>query len=754
MKKKFSFKSAYLFPFLGVFLFLLIFVMLYQMRYSISQFIMEQASTDNEIITKEKASLFSSLMENNIIEAENILDYSISSFNTIDNEFDAREELSEYFSNKNCIKFFYIMKDERVYDQDARLYLTIEDNLNTLIEISETAVSKPFMDSATGLELMIVYIDNPDDEGEVKGVAAYYKVSGMYMVGEFFETESGSYYILDKNGDAVFKKDAGISLLGLMTEHSFTEDEISDLKEFIAADGMTDTKISSYDSTVISISKVSNMVDWYAVSILPSSIISEKTASVVDQTMLISGIIMGVFLVFIGIFLASDKNSTRQMERLQSIDPIAECSNQFKFELDAQELLKVNKTTKYAILYINTLNFKHIKQLLPSADVNKMVKNLSDVLKKSVIRNLETYGRTSDGRFVVLLIYKEIFEIQSRYDEMIKNLNDMGSVSGYSMRTNAGVYCVDRTSRYNIPEMIDRAAFAQNSLKEDSSQTLEFYHQKSHEDLMKTIALEGFMEKALKNDEFVIYLQPKYDIQHNRIYGAEALVRWIRPNEGIVSPSQFINLFERSGYISELDKFVYTEICKFQNNRAKENKRVIPISINVSRASAEKDDFLGYYVSTKKKYQVPDKFLELEFTESRALEDYETLGKKITELKQNGFVCSIDDFGAGYSSFKALQALDFDIIKLDASFLQNPSGNAEKNVNLISGVIAMAKSLKMKVIAEGVETKDELKMLRELNCDAIQGYLYARPMNMADYVIFVEKALNMKSNNFLVDEEV
>ncbi|MFA7672311.1 MAG: EAL domain-containing protein [Clostridia bacterium] len=753
MKKKFSFKSAYLFPFLGVFLFLLIFIMLYQMRYSISQFVMEQASTDTEIITREKASLFSSLLENHIIEAENILDYSISSFKTIDNEFDAREELADYFRGKNCTKFFYIMNDERVYDQDARLYLTIEDNLETLIEKSETAVSEPFIDDITGMELIIIYIDNPDDQSEVKGIAAYYKASSLYMVSEFFEAESGSYYILDKNGNAVFSQDKGITLLGIMTEHSFAEDEISDLQAFITADGTTETKISSYDSTVISISKISNMSDWYAVSILQSSIISEKTASVVDQTMLISGIIMAVFLVLIMIFLASDRNSTRQMERLQSIDTIAECSNQFKFELDAQELLRVNKTTKYAILYINILNFKHIKQLLPSAEVNTMVKNLSDVLKKSVIKNLETYGRTSDGRFVVLIIYKEIFEIQNRYEEIVKNLNDIGPVSGYAMRTNAGVYCVDRTSRYHITEMIDRAAFAQNSLKEDSSQTLEFYHQKSHEDLMKTIALEGFMEKALKNDEFVIYLQPKYDIQHNRIDGAEALVRWIRPNEGIVSPSQFINLFERSGYISALDKFVFTEICKFQNNRSRENKRVIPISINVSRASAEKEDFLDYYVSTKKKYQVPDRFLELEFTESRALEDYETLGKRITELKQNGFVCSIDDFGAGYSSFKALQALDFDIIKLDASFLENPSGNEEKNMNLISGVIAMARSLKMKVIAEGVETKAELKMLRELKCDVIQGYLYAHPMNMADYSIFVEKALNMKSSSFLADEE-
>jgi len=253
------------------------------------------------------------------------------------------------------------------------------------------------------------------------------------------------------------------------------------------------------------------------------------------------------------------------------------------------------------------------------------------------------------------------------------------------------------------------------------------------------------MEKALSNDEFIIHFQPKFDLNNNRIYGAEALVRWVRPNEGIVPPSQFINLFERSGYISQLDRYVFTEVCKFLNRMVKEGNRIIPISVNVSRASAEKEGFIEYYVSTKNQYGIKDGFLELEFTESKALEDNDLLSDRIKELKKYGFACSIDDFGAGYSSFKALQTLDFDIIKLDAVFLKINPNNPKKNINLLSGVIGLAKTLGMKVIAEGVETQQEVALLRELKCDVIQGYIYARPMSGTDFITFVKNALSSKT---------
>lgn len=747
LKKKISFKSAYLFPLMIIIMFLLLFIMLFQMRFSITQFVMEQAAADNEMITKEKSALFDSLLDNMSLEAKGILNYAEFSFINIHNEYDARESINDYYYNTNCVKFIYFMRDGRIYDQDARLYLTIENNLKQLESSNEIALSKPFYDSNAKTELIIIYMPSQDADSNVSGIAAYYRVSGIYTIGEFYVSDAGSYYIVDEEGTAVFEKDKGITVKSLLESYAFPESDILNILKFMQSEGNIDTVISSFDSAVVSVSSIQNIVDWYVISLIPSTVISGKTSYVIEQTMLISVIIMAVFIIFVIIFLATDNRSLRKMERLQNIDPVAECANQYKFEIDSGELIKANRTTQYAIIYINILNFKNIKQLLPISEVNTMIKNLSDILRKSMIKNLETYGRTSDGRMIALLMYKEIHDIEEKFNDIIEKLKSIGPVSGYMMRINAGVYCIDRNANYQISEMIDRASFAQNSLKEDSNVNLEFYHQKSHDDLLRTIALEGFMEKALSNEEFIIYYQPKYDLVNNRIYGAEALVRWIRPNEGIVPPSQFINLFERSGYISQLDKFVFTEVCKFQNKMIKQGNRIIPISVNVSRASAEKDGFIEYYVNTKNSYGIKDGFLELEFTESRALEDYDILSKRIKELKKFGFVCSIDDFGAGYSSFKALQALDFDIIKLDAAFLKTNNSNPSKNVNLLSGVITLGKTLGMRIIAEGVETRQELNLLRELNCDAIQGYIYARPMSTADFIIFVDKALRIKTES-------
>lgn len=720
------------------------------MRYSITQFVMEQASIDNEIITKEKSALFSSLLDNLTLEAKSILNHTEFSFSNIQGEYDAREAINDYYYNTNCEKFFYFMKDGRVYDHEARLYIDADQNLLSLKGSDDIVLSKPFIDTSTKTELIIVYVPSIIDS-QIEGIAAYYKVSNIYTLGEFFVSDTGSYYIIDEKGNAVFDKDKGININSLLTAYTFPQEDIKKIQAFIMSQGTSETVISTYDNAVVSISSVQNMVDWYALSLLPSTVISAKTASVIEQSMLISAVIMGVFIIFVAVFLTADNRALRRMERMQNMDPIAECPNQYKFEIDAGELIKANKTTQYAIIYINIMNFKNIKQLLPVNEVNRMIRNLSDILQKDMAKNLETYGRTSDGRMIALLMYKEVDDIEQRLNSYVEKIRQIGPISGYMMRINAGVYRLDRNSNYLVSEMIDRASFAQNSINENSKSNIEFYHQKSHDDLLKTIALEGFMEKALDNDEFVIYYQPKYDLNTNRIYGAEALVRWIRPNEGIVPPSQFINLFERSGNIAQLDKFVFTEVCKFQNKAAKEGNRVIPISVNVSRASAEKEDFIEYYVNTKKLYQIRDGFMELEFTESRALEDYDILSARITELKKHGFLCSIDDFGAGYSSFKALQALDFDVLKLDAAFLKTDYAGSSKNVKLLGGVITLAKTLGMKVIAEGVETKQELILLRDLKCDAIQGYLYSKPLSTADFILFVEKALRAKSEtDFIV----
>lgn len=222
MRRGVSFKSAYLVPSMIIIMFLLLFVMLFQMRFSITEFVMEQAATDNETIAKEKSALFDSLLVNMSLETNGILNYTDFTFYTIENEYDAREAISDYFPNTNCVRFFYFMRDGRVYDQDTRLYKDIEDNLAQLKATETLSLSMPFYDEAAKTELIIIYLPNPDSGSVLAGVAAYYKVSEIYTIGEFYVSDTGSHYIFDKDGNSVFLKDKGITVASLMESYEFS----------------------------------------------------------------------------------------------------------------------------------------------------------------------------------------------------------------------------------------------------------------------------------------------------------------------------------------------------------------------------------------------------------------------------------------------------------------------------------------------------------------------------------------------------
>jgi hypothetical protein len=211
------------------------------------------------------------------------------------------------------------MRDGRIYDQDARLYLTIENNLKQLESSNEIALSKPFYDSNAKTELIIIYMPSLDADSNVSGVAAYYRVSGIYTIGEFYVSDAGSYYIIDEEGTAVFEKDKGITVKSLLESYAFPESDILNILKFMQSEGNIDTVISSFDSAVVSVSSIQNFVDWYVISLIPSTVISGKTSYVIEQTMLISVIIMAVFIIFVIIFLATDSRSLRKMEGFRTL---------------------------------------------------------------------------------------------------------------------------------------------------------------------------------------------------------------------------------------------------------------------------------------------------------------------------------------------------------------------------------------------------------------------------------------------------
>ncbi len=244
--------------------------------------------------------------------------------------------------------------------------------------------------------------------------------------------------------------------------------------------------------------------------------------------------------------------------------------------------------------------------------------------------------------------------------------------------------------------------------------------------------LESNMRAALDNEEFVVYLQPKYFANGARVGGAEALVRWNSPTMGFIPPGKFIPLFERNGFIMQLDSYMLRHVCAFQQKQMAAGRALVCISVNMSRAHMLDPMLVEEITAIVDSYQVPYSAIELELTESAFFDDKRVLLDAVHALRSRGFSVSMDDFGSGYSSLNSLKDLPLDVIKLDCEFFTQTE-DAARGRTVIADTIALAKHLHMEIVAEGIETEEQVALLNELGCDFIQGYYFAKPMPLEQF---------------------
>ncbi len=254
--------------------------------------------------------------------------------------------------------------------------------------------------------------------------------------------------------------------------------------------------------------------------------------------------------------------------------------------------------------------------------------------------------------------------------------------------------------------------------------------------------IEAEMKAALENGEFHVYLQPKVSMITNRVYGAEALSRWIHPVDGLRRPDTYIPVLEESGFIVQLDMYMFEEVCKLKAAwyAAGEEFAGIPISINMSRLHLYRKEFVEELLDITGRYHIEPDELELEITESVYLSDFSELVQVVDKLQKSGFAVSIDDFGSGYSALNMLKDIPVDIIKIDKEFLQL-SANSERGKKVIKNIIILCKDLKLKVVVEGVETQEQIQFLTSFGCEIAQGFYYSKPISVADFEAYIRDHL-------------
>lgn len=450
------------------------------------------------------------------------------------------------------------------------------------------------------------------------------------------------------------------------------------------------------------------------------------------------GVIMGVLIIF---FVISTISSKRNEYRREMINPVLNCSTLKKFEVDVADLLKRNHLTSFALVSIKITNFSFFTDKLGDDNTLKLIKGIDSVVKQT-LQVGETYSYDGDGSFYLLLHFRKKQSFNERLKMIylrISSLNQMFE-GEYKIGVAFGVYEVERNVKQSVKKMLDKLDMVEPVTSvHASSATINYYDEMLRENYIRRAEIEGRMEHALENSEFHLFYQPKYNFHTHNMDGSEILIRWYDTEiEKYRLPGEFLPVFEENGFISKLDRFVLYKACENIADRIAHRKVCYPVSVNVSRVTAAQSDFLDYYIRIKNKFKIKDNFITLEFTESFAYENYDTLQNLVEKLHENGFLCSIDDFGTGYSSYNILKTIPMDEIKLDKFFLEK--GRSEESDRLLlKSVIDMLKAIGSKVTQEGVETKEELQLLESFGCDVIQGYYFSKPLKYVDYCTFIEK---------------
>lgn len=443
-------------------------------------------------------------------------------------------------------------------------------------------------------------------------------------------------------------------------------------------------------------------------------------------------LIITVFTLYYIISFISFIISMRKNTKMFYTDMITGGENWMYFVKKGMSLLKKNRggsRRKYAMIHLRMHKYRSFCTCFGVREGEELIEKFYYALKK-IVRSNELMAYHENAEFGLLLSYTNEQQLVQRIEGIRHTLNAV--LPNMKLYFGVGV-CRINPGEKDVEQLYNNALIASDMLGDETEEKIAYYDVEMNKQKLWERKVEDDMERALLNREFKVYLQPKVSAMQETLAGAEALVRWIHPKEGFIPPNKFIPIFERNGFILKLDDYMLEEVSRLQAQWLSEGRKIVPISVNVSRAHFTREDLAEHIRDIVDKYNVPHNVIELELTESAFFDDKKVLLNTVKKLRDFGFIVSMDDFGAGYSSLNSLKELQLDVLKIDADFFRGENVQ-ERGMLIVSEVIDLAKKLNMKIVAEGIESREQVDFLVEQECDLIQGYFFAKPMVVEEFV--------------------
>lgn len=672
-------------------------------------------------------------------------------------EEEAKTILSAHF-DEHFVGLFYIKRDGTVYNRNGLSQTNIFDNIKGSLNFYKkmTTVIRPDLVLADNQEVVMVVSPVKEDNktyGYVIGLERFTNIlsGGAYQ----YLVDNGSCFLVESDGNIISKAE-GNTLDIEFTDNDFYYNfmKYSDggatskmainrmRRNMIEEEKVNESFTRSDGKKVVVVAKSIDSLD----SLYLYSMYCEDDQLMDVKPLIFRSVLVCILIIMLMISLiiyvwAKGKQTNITIEKLAYEDSVTKGLNANYFRDMALQMIAANREIPYIVQRFDICNFRYINEAYGHNKADDILRACIDNLK-GIFDDRELCVRMDSDQFITLNINDS--QIDQKRTDYVESINEYARGIGvkYPIRLKFGVYQI-RKQDTDIDLIIDRANVARKSLDGDETKLIAYYSDALVQDMRKIDKIESEMTRALETGEFKVYLQPKWDIVNNSLHGAEALVRWIKKDGSVVFPGNFIPVFERNGFIEKLDFYMLETICREIRKRLDNNLEACPVSINQSRLLLHNPEYINNVAKVLRTYNIPKRYVELELTETVFFDDRNKMIDTMNRLKRQEVKLSMDDFGSGYSSLNLLKDIPLDYLKIDREFFSEAI-TSETSTLILQKIIEMAEGLGMEVVCEGVETEEQIIILKKIGCRLVQGYYYSKPIPLEE---FMDKYLSAKNNN-------